>query len=207
MLGAGAAIRVIVNSRVDAVTQTMAGTNYFGYSSQPDSTAGHKRRAAKDAASYARMAEQRRDAADGRGGRSSAGARSGFGGSSLRNIRAPSPRNKPRAGASPPRPAGRQKFAPSPAAVLGDMYLQSHGKGSPRSSPDAGVSDFLTQRAGEVASMEEIAWEVVTIPEAHHLLAPILLTIPLQLLAYEIACYRGTDVDQPRNLAKSVTVE
>ena len=55
--------------------------------------------------------------------------------------------------------------------------------------------------------LEEIAWEVVTIPEAHHLLAPILLTIPMQLLAYEIACYRGTDVDQPRNLAKSVTVE
>jgi glucosamine--fructose-6-phosphate aminotransferase (isomerizing) len=47
----------------------------------------------------------------------------------------------------------------------------------------------------------------VTIPRAHHLLAPILLTIPMQLLAYEIACYRGTDVDQPRNLAKSVTVE
>jgi glucosamine--fructose-6-phosphate aminotransferase (isomerizing) len=55
--------------------------------------------------------------------------------------------------------------------------------------------------------LEEIAWEVVTIPRAHHLLAPILLTIPMQLLAYEIACYRGTDVDQPRNLAKSVTVE
>jgi len=55
--------------------------------------------------------------------------------------------------------------------------------------------------------LEEIAWEVVTIPQAHHLLAPILLTIPMQLLAYEIACYRGTDVDQPRNLAKSVTVE
>jgi glucosamine--fructose-6-phosphate aminotransferase (isomerizing) len=36
---------------------------------------------------------------------------------------------------------------------------------------------------------------------------PILLTIPQQLLAYHIAVYRGTDVDQPRNLAKSVTVE
>ena len=55
--------------------------------------------------------------------------------------------------------------------------------------------------------LEEIAWEVVTIPEANHLLAPILLTLPLQLLSYYIACYRGTDVDQPRNLAKSVTVE
>jgi glucosamine--fructose-6-phosphate aminotransferase (isomerizing) len=55
--------------------------------------------------------------------------------------------------------------------------------------------------------LEEIAWEIVTIPRANHLLAPVLLSIPLQLLAYFIAVYRGTDVDQPRNLAKSVTVE
>ena len=55
--------------------------------------------------------------------------------------------------------------------------------------------------------LEEIAWEVVTIPRANHMLAPVLLSIPLQLLAYFIAIYRGTDVDQPRNLAKSVTVE
>jgi glucosamine--fructose-6-phosphate aminotransferase (isomerizing) len=39
------------------------------------------------------------------------------------------------------------------------------------------------------------------------LLSPILFTIPLQLLAYHIAVLRGEDVDQPRNLAKSVTVE
>ncbi len=57
------------------------------------------------------------------------------------------------------------------------------------------------------ADLEEIAWEVITVPKTNHLLTPILLTIPLQLLAYDIAIYRGTDVDQPRNLAKSVTVE
>jgi glucosamine--fructose-6-phosphate aminotransferase (isomerizing) len=39
------------------------------------------------------------------------------------------------------------------------------------------------------------------------MLTPVLMTIPLQLLAYHIAVARGTDVDQPRNLAKSVTVE
>jgi glucosamine--fructose-6-phosphate aminotransferase (isomerizing) len=38
-------------------------------------------------------------------------------------------------------------------------------------------------------------------------LTPIVLSVPLQLLAYHIAVQRGTDVDQPRNLAKSVTVE
>jgi glucosamine--fructose-6-phosphate aminotransferase (isomerizing) len=49
--------------------------------------------------------------------------------------------------------------------------------------------------------------DVIFIPETHPSLAPILLTIPLQLLAYYMADFKGTDVDQPRNLAKSVTVE
>lgn len=48
---------------------------------------------------------------------------------------------------------------------------------------------------------------VFTIPDTHPLMSPILFTIPLQLLAYHIAVLRGADVDQPRNLAKSVTVE
>ncbi|MCE2484622.1 MAG: glutamine--fructose-6-phosphate transaminase (isomerizing) [Desulfurellaceae bacterium] len=55
--------------------------------------------------------------------------------------------------------------------------------------------------------LEDIAWEIVQVPRTHHLLMPIMLTVPLQLLAYHVALYRGTDVDQPRNLAKSVTVE
>jgi len=49
--------------------------------------------------------------------------------------------------------------------------------------------------------------EVIELPAASPLLMPILMTIPLQLLAYHIAVLRGCDVDQPRNLAKSVTVE
>jgi glucosamine--fructose-6-phosphate aminotransferase (isomerizing) len=48
---------------------------------------------------------------------------------------------------------------------------------------------------------------VITIPATNQLLMPILMSIPLQLLAYHIAVLRGADVDQPRNLAKSVTVE
>ena len=48
---------------------------------------------------------------------------------------------------------------------------------------------------------------VVTIPAIHPLLTPVLMVVPLQLLAYHIAVRRGCDVDQPRNLAKSVTVE
>jgi glucosamine--fructose-6-phosphate aminotransferase (isomerizing) len=48
---------------------------------------------------------------------------------------------------------------------------------------------------------------VIRMPENYGLLSPILHTVPLQLLAYHTACARGTDVDKPRNLAKSVTVE
>ena len=48
---------------------------------------------------------------------------------------------------------------------------------------------------------------VLTVPDADPLLLPVLLTIPLQLLAYHISVRRGCDVDKPRNLAKSVTVE
>ncbi len=48
---------------------------------------------------------------------------------------------------------------------------------------------------------------LITVPDSHPLLTPVLLVVPLQLLAYHIAVRRGCDVDQPRNLAKSVTVE
>lgn len=48
---------------------------------------------------------------------------------------------------------------------------------------------------------------VIHVPDVHHWLAPIVYTLPLQLLSYYVAIIKGTDVDQPRNLAKSVTVE
>jgi glucosamine--fructose-6-phosphate aminotransferase (isomerizing) len=48
---------------------------------------------------------------------------------------------------------------------------------------------------------------VLAVPDAHPLVLPILLVVPLQLLAYYVSVRRGCDVDQPRNLAKSVTVE
>ncbi|MNH13810.1 Glutamine--fructose-6-phosphate aminotransferase [isomerizing] [compost metagenome] len=48
---------------------------------------------------------------------------------------------------------------------------------------------------------------VIKVPHISDALAPILYTIPLQLLSYYVAVLKGTDVDQPRNLAKSVTVE
>lgn len=55
--------------------------------------------------------------------------------------------------------------------------------------------------------IRDIADSVIYIPETLHCLTPVLAVVPLQLLAYYIAVQRGCDVDQPRNLAKSVTVE
>jgi len=53
----------------------------------------------------------------------------------------------------------------------------------------------------------EVADVILPVPETHHLLSPIVNVVPLQLLAYHIADRKGCDVDQPRNLAKTVTVE
>lgn len=57
---------------------------------------------------------------------------------------------------------------------------------------------------GEIADHVE---EVISVPSVHPLFSPFMTTLPLQLFAYYIAAHRGADVDQPRNLAKSVTVE
>jgi glucosamine--fructose-6-phosphate aminotransferase (isomerizing) len=55
--------------------------------------------------------------------------------------------------------------------------------------------------------LRRIAEVVLEVPATSSILTPLLMTIPLQLFAYHVAVERGTDVDQPRNLAKSVTVE
>ncbi len=65
---------------------------------------------------------------------------------------------------------------------------------------------LITDAAGAAEAGSGV-WRVLTLPEAPEMLAPILYAIPAQLLAYHTAVAKGTDVDQPRNLAKSVTVE
>ncbi len=63
-------------------------------------------------------------------------------------------------------------------------------------------------KAGDLAGILDSDRDtVLTVPDVDRLLMPLLLTVPLQLLAYYVAVRRGCDVDQPRNLAKSVTVE
>jgi glutamine---fructose-6-phosphate transaminase (isomerizing) len=55
--------------------------------------------------------------------------------------------------------------------------------------------------------IENLADDVVYIPQTMEILTPLLSIIPLQLFAYHVAALRGCDIDKPRNLAKSVTVE
>lgn len=65
---------------------------------------------------------------------------------------------------------------------------------------------LFSDKAG-VAALRHIAVDVLALPECDPFAAPILYSIPVQMLAYHVAVLKGTDVDQPRNLAKSVTVE
>jgi glucosamine--fructose-6-phosphate aminotransferase (isomerizing) len=69
----------------------------------------------------------------------------------------------------------------------------------------SGIVIAVTDQPSEALAAK--ADQVIVVPRTHELLSPLLMVLPLQLLAYHIALLRGCDVDQPRNLAKSVTVE
>jgi glucosamine--fructose-6-phosphate aminotransferase (isomerizing) len=111
-------------------------------------------------------------------------------------------------------PAGEMKHGPialideeMPVVVLaprGRTYEKILNNVEEVRARDGKVIALVNPADKEIASK---ANDLLLMPETHHLLAPILLTVPLQLLAYNIAVLKGTDVDQPRNLAKSVTVE
>lgn len=66
---------------------------------------------------------------------------------------------------------------------------------------------LLLSDADGVAKAGQDCWKTLTLPEVAPQWAPILYSVPAQLLAYHTAIAKGTDLDQPRNLAKSVTVE
>ncbi len=111
-------------------------------------------------------------------------------------------------------PAGEMKHGP--------IALIDPGMCTVALAPNDGLRDKTLSNIKEVKSRHGVVVAVLTegdseaaaevdyplfIPEAPELLQPILATVPLQLLSYHIALMRGCDVDQPRNLAKSVTVE
>ena len=118
-------------------------------------------------------------------------------------------------------PAGEMKHGPNALIdeTLPCVVIATKDEGDPTSvlRYEKTLSNIqeVTARSGKVIAVatagdERIAQlvdHVLYIPAAPELLAPVLETVPLQLLAYHIAVRRGCDVDQPRNLAKSVTVE
>ena len=65
----------------------------------------------------------------------------------------------------------------------------------------------LISDAEGIAEAGEGCMATIEMPKVHPLIAPLVYAVPVQLLSYHVACVKGTDVDQPRNLAKSVTVE
>lgn len=111
-------------------------------------------------------------------------------------------------------PAGEMKHGPialidkdMPVVVLAPrdrLYEKTVSNLMEVKARHAPVIAFVAEGERELGKTADA---VFTIPDTHPLLSPILFTIPLQLLAYHIAVLRGADVDQPRNLAKSVTVE
>jgi glucosamine--fructose-6-phosphate aminotransferase (isomerizing) len=118
-------------------------------------------------------------------------------------------------------PAGEMKHGPN-ALIDEDLpvvIIATRDPGDPDSVQryEKTVSNLkeVKARSGKVIAIacegdeeiQEAADHVLFVPEAPELLLPILEVVPLQLLAYHIAVLRGCDVDQPRNLAKSVTVE
>ncbi|MGH7767467.1 MAG: glutamine--fructose-6-phosphate transaminase (isomerizing) [Candidatus Binatia bacterium] len=111
-------------------------------------------------------------------------------------------------------PAGEMKHGPialvdekMPIVVLlpRDRHFQKTLSNLKEVESRGGKIITVTNREGETIGAK--AYCSLVVPEASHFLTPVVLTIPLQLLAYHVAVARGTDVDQPRNLAKSVTVE
>jgi glucosamine--fructose-6-phosphate aminotransferase (isomerizing) len=111
-------------------------------------------------------------------------------------------------------PAGEMKHGPIAlidrnmpvvALVFGDGLYEKMMSNVEEAQARDGLIILITQEGHEDAGRR--AARTIVIPKTSDLLTPILASVPLQLLAYHIALRRGCDVDQPRNLAKSVTVE
>ena len=112
-------------------------------------------------------------------------------------------------------PAGEMKHGPIalideqvPVIVVApkDKWLEKVASNIQEVSARGGKVVLLSDAEG-VGHVGDMAWAAIQLPTVHAFVAPILYAIPVQLLAYHIAVLKGTDVDQPRNLAKSVTVE
>ncbi len=107
--------------------------------------------------------------------------------------------------------AGELKHGPL-ALIDADMHILLHRSNELLEKLKSNIEEvrarggqlyvFADQDAGFVSSDDYVP--AVTMPHVEEVIAPIFYTVPLQLLAYHVALIKGTDVDQPRNLAKSV---
>jgi glucosamine--fructose-6-phosphate aminotransferase (isomerizing) len=115
-------------------------------------------------------------------------------------------------------PAGEMKHGPialideqMPVVALAPsdhVYEKMLGNIQEAKTRGGSVIALVTDGDTDVRSIVDLQRDsVIALPQAHPLVTPILMVVPLQLLAYHVAIRRGCDVDQPRNLAKSVTVE
>jgi glucosamine--fructose-6-phosphate aminotransferase (isomerizing) len=91
-------------------------------------------------------------------------------------------------------------------AVLGESLVREKILSNVEETLARGASVIAVACEGDKGA-ERMAHLVLPVPEAPEILAPFICSVPLQLLAYHVAKNRGLDVDKPRNLAKSVTVE
>ena len=111
-------------------------------------------------------------------------------------------------------PAGEMKHGPIAlvdeycpvVAVLGEGLIREKTLSNVEETVARGANVIAVAREGDRAA-HRMARVVLPVPKAPEILAPFLYSVPLQLLAYHVAKDRGLDVDKPRNLAKSVTVE
>ena len=90
----------------------------------------------------------------------------------------------------------------APAGPLFDKTVSNMHEARARGAQVVLISD-----AAGIAQAGEGCLATLEMPTVHPLIAPLVYAVPIQLLAYHVAVLKGTDVDQPRNLAKSVTVE
>ena len=113
-------------------------------------------------------------------------------------------------------PAGEMKHGPIALIEPGSLVVAVAPDGHVFSKMVSNIQEVRARGAAVVAigtassraALEAHADVVITVPDApHELAAPVLAVLPLQLYAYHVAVMRGADVDQPRNLAKTVTVE
>lgn len=111
-------------------------------------------------------------------------------------------------------PGGELKHGPIALIEKGTVVITSFTQVALREKMLSNIKEVVTRGASILAvayeddhSLEESIEAIIPIPKTLDSLAPIIAVVPLQLLAYYIAVQKGLDVDKPRNLAKSVTVE